>query len=487
MATTINSYSVSLALDASQYIKGGTLARTESNRLRREIEQARTPAERYSLALDRLDKAYRKGAIDLGTYNRLVDSAKSKMNSAGTAASGLATRLKSIATAYVGFQTVKGIIGSSVALAAEAEQASVAFRVLLGDAEKAQDMIADLQAFAASTPFQLTELQSAARLLVAFGFSASEAMAQLKVLGNIAAGTNQPIGELAELLGKARVQSTIYSEDLNQLTGRGINVLDGLAKKLGTTTDQVKKFASEGKISFQDLNAVITELGQNKFGGLMVEQSKTIAGQWSSIKDDVAQIGRDIGGLIIPQLKNITESKYWRDFKAGLQMLRGGEAAFDDLAAKEQRIMEDRAFRERQLRNRKAIQAEREAAMQNGSSISEAVGGALESALSSGVGALSGLAGIGEGLQDLQSAMVQTSWATTSAIIKSQKESPAIKAMEAGSQEAYAFITGAATKQQEREAEKAKREEQAAKAQEKTNQLIETFTDILRQQGWGAI
>jgi tape measure domain-containing protein len=417
----------------------------------------------------------------------LLDSAKGKLSGAAGSAGRLATKLKSVAAAYVGFHTVKGIVSSSIQLAADAEQTSVAFRVLLGDAGKAAEMMNQLQSFAASTPFQLTELQNAARLLVAFGFSSQQAMEQLRVLGNIAAGTNQPIGELAELLGKARVQGTIFSEDLNQLTGRGINVLDGLAARLGTTSDQVKKFASEGKVSFNDLNAVITELSQKNFGGLMAEQSKTIAGQWSSIKDDVAQIGRDIGGLMIPQLKKLTESSYWRNFSAGLSMMRGGESAFDDLAKKEQRIMEEEQFRKRQLANKDAIRADRQRATQNGGAIGKAVGGALENMLSGGASALSGLSGIGESLAQLESAFVQTSWQTTDAIVKSQKESPAIKSMEAGTQEAYEFLTGAARKQQEEDAAKAKREEEMAKRQEKTNNLIETFTDILRQQGWGAI
>ncbi len=177
-------------------------------------------------------------------------------------------------------------------LAGEAEQAKVAFEVLLGSGEAANKMLADLQKFAATTPFQFPEIRQSAQLLTAFGFSAEDVQQQLKVLGNIAAGTGQPITELAELVGKARVQNTIFSEDLNQLTGRGIPVLDLLAQRFGVTTDSVKKLASEGKIQFADLNAVLTALGDGsgRFAGLMEKQSATLLGTFSTLQDNVSAV-----------------------------------------------------------------------------------------------------------------------------------------------------------------------------------------------------
>ena len=82
MATTINSYSVGLTLDASSYIDNSKLTRSETRMLIADINKARDPAEVFSRAQERLEKAYKAGAIELATYNRLLDHHRSKMESA---------------------------------------------------------------------------------------------------------------------------------------------------------------------------------------------------------------------------------------------------------------------------------------------------------------------------------------------------------------------------------------------------------------------
>lgn len=307
--TTINNYSVGLSLDASSYIRNSSLSRKETASLTRQINAARSPAEKYERTVNTLDKALKEGAISQGTYNRLLAEAKNKYQGTDKAANRHLSTLKKLAVAYIGFSTLKRGVSSAVQLAAEAEQAQVAFRVLLKDEEKALDMLAELKAFSAATPFSFPEIRDAGRLLVAFGFSSREVSKQLEVMGNLAAGTNQPIGELAELIGKARVQNTIFSEDLNQLTGRGINVLDGLAAKFGVTTDKVKKLASESKITFEDLNDVLVEMatGSGTFAGLMEQQSQTLSGSFSTLKDNVASINQDIGQALLPTMKELVE------------------------------------------------------------------------------------------------------------------------------------------------------------------------------------
>jgi tape measure domain-containing protein len=166
--------------------------------------------------------------------------------------------------------------------------------------------MSDIRDFAAATPFQFPELRDASRLLVAFKFSAQEVIPTLGILGNIAAATSQPIGELAELIGRFRVQNQIYSEDLNQLTGRGINVLDGLAERMGVSISEVKRLASESKIEFDDVFAVLTDLANVDYAGMLVEQSETLNGQWSTLKDNIGQIQQELGTMMLPTLKELS-------------------------------------------------------------------------------------------------------------------------------------------------------------------------------------
>lgn len=99
MATTINSYSVGFGMDASSYIQGAKLSRTETRALIKDIEGARTPTEKYAREQDRLTKAYREGAIDLRTYNRLLGEKRNQFGITSASTNLYSAALKGVAIA----------------------------------------------------------------------------------------------------------------------------------------------------------------------------------------------------------------------------------------------------------------------------------------------------------------------------------------------------------------------------------------------------
>ena len=79
MATTINSYSVGLGMDASGYIDGANLSRSETKKLVKDIEAARSPTENFAREQDRLTAALDKGAISQATYDRLLANKRTSL------------------------------------------------------------------------------------------------------------------------------------------------------------------------------------------------------------------------------------------------------------------------------------------------------------------------------------------------------------------------------------------------------------------------
>lgn len=69
---------------------------------------------------------------------------------------------------------LKNIITHSFELAAALETSKMAFGTMLGSAEAANKMLADLRSFADSTPFEFMGLQAAAKRMMAYGFAAEE-------------------------------------------------------------------------------------------------------------------------------------------------------------------------------------------------------------------------------------------------------------------------------------------------------------------------
>lgn len=197
-----------------------------------------------------------------------------------------------------------GIAGFGLKIAADAEKAEIAFGTMLGSAEKAKTVLADLKKFAASTPFEMPEIVDAGRKLIAFGVEAENLIPTLTMLGDVAAGVDVPLGEIAEIFGKAKVQGRLFAEDINQLTGRGIPVISELAKQFGVADSEVKNLVEAGKIGFPQLQKVLQSLTGpgGKFAGLMEAQSKSLSGRFSTLKDNVSQLAGEIGAVLLPAI-----------------------------------------------------------------------------------------------------------------------------------------------------------------------------------------
>ena len=69
--------------------------------------------------------------------------------------------------------------------------------------------------------------------MIAFGEAADSVPDTLHRIGHISAGIQAPVNQIAELYGKARVQGRLFAEDINQPTGRGIPIIQELAKQFG--------------------------------------------------------------------------------------------------------------------------------------------------------------------------------------------------------------------------------------------------------------
>jgi tape measure domain-containing protein len=200
-----------------------------------------------------------------------------------------------------------------VKLAADMESTAVAFKTLTGSAETANQVLDDLRKLGAETPFEFPELADAGRKLIAFGEGADTVAETLRRVGDVSSGVQAPIGEIAELYGKARVQGRLFGEDINQLTGRGIPIIGELAKQFGVTESEVKKLVEQGKVGFPNLEKAFISLTSKGgiFFGMMDEQSKTFNGRMSTLKDAVNNtlmaFAQPINAALLPQIEKLTK------------------------------------------------------------------------------------------------------------------------------------------------------------------------------------
>lgn len=214
---------------------------------------------------------------------------------------------KTISGVFAAGLIIGGIeqLGASIIkLGGDMQQTRIAFDVMLGSAEKSKQMIAELQEFARVTPFDTPEVIEAGKQLLAYGVKAGNITKELTALGNVASGLKIPLGELNYLYGTLKASGRVTSIDIKQFAGRGIPIFEELAKVLKIDSRQVLQFATDGKISFRDVQQAFQNMttGTGRFTGLMERESKSLFGQWSNFKALLEETGIGIGERMIPSL-----------------------------------------------------------------------------------------------------------------------------------------------------------------------------------------
>lgn len=241
-----------------------------------------------------------------------VANASKKIEKNGLSIEDMFNKMTKAAAAFGAGFTAKELIQNIIQVRGEFQQLEVAFTTMLGSSEKANVLMAQLTETAAKTPFDLQGVANGARQLLAYGTSAEDVNETLIRLGNIAAGLSQPLGDLVYLYGTTMTQGRLYTQDLNQFTGRGIPMIKELAKEFGVAESEIRGMVEAGMIGFPEVQKVIQNLTNEggMFFNLMQEQSKTITGQISNIGDSFSMMLNDIGkaneGIINDALSSVS-------------------------------------------------------------------------------------------------------------------------------------------------------------------------------------
>ncbi len=218
-------------------------------------------------------------------------------NKESEAISNVAKSALGALAAFTSLTAGTNFIKDIIRVRGEFQQLEVAFETMLGSKEKADKLMAEVAEFAATTPFELTDVAKATKLLLAFGISAEDIKDDLRALGDVSAGVGQPLGEIAFLFGQIKTQGVAMTQDVRQFAQRGIPIYEELAKVLNVSVEAVGDLITAGKVGFPEIEAVFKNLTAegSKFGGLMEKQSHTLVGQISNLRDAFDHMLNEIG------------------------------------------------------------------------------------------------------------------------------------------------------------------------------------------------
>ena len=285
-----------------------------------------------------------------------VENVGKKAKEAGGAFEGMGKTMVSIAGGLglqMGLQAIVGGLKNAVVgsfeLADALEQATVSFTTMLGSGEAAESMLNDLKAFADATPFEFMDLQSAAKRLMAMGTAAEDVIPTLEAVGDAAAGLGggkATIDSITLALGQMGAKGKITTQELNQLTERGIPAMKLLADAAGVSTGEMAKLVEKGLVPAASGVKVLLEGMKENFGGLMAKQAETAGGKLSTMRDAVAGLGTEIGRTLTPAAKEsadaitgmaVAATGYLASVRTEKELLAGlDEALRKNLITKEQ-------------------------------------------------------------------------------------------------------------------------------------------------------
>lgn len=277
--------------------EGATAEKTQ--KLAKELADAEKEADDLKNEMDSLSEKTKTAGNNVES---LSDKLKKGLSTAAKVATGVLTAVTSGVAAL-------GKIG--LEYNAQIESYTTDFEVMMGDAEAAARKVEELKEMGAKTPFELGDLASATKTLLAFNVSADDSTGVLQQLGDISLGNVQKLESLTRAYGKMNASQKVTLEDINMMIDAGFNPLLLVAENTGETMEEVYDRISKGGVAFEEITGAInqaTSEGGQFYQG-MDKASQTTQGLISTLKDaaqsKIGELFSDISEKIKELLPNV--------------------------------------------------------------------------------------------------------------------------------------------------------------------------------------
>jgi hypothetical protein len=220
--------------------------------------------------------------------DKTLKGVKTSLGSIGSVAGSVTTALAGMGAA--GAAALGAFAISSSQKASAIESLTMQFETLLGSAENAGNRIAEITKFAASTPFEISELAATSKLLQTLGGDLLATGDGLRMVGDAAAISGQPIAEVGLHIGRvfnAITSGTSAGESIARLQELGL-----MTGKVKLEFEALAAAQKKGKAPILSQGEAMAKL-QDVFkatSGAMERLASTTEGKLSNMKDNFDQL-----------------------------------------------------------------------------------------------------------------------------------------------------------------------------------------------------
>lgn len=195
---------------------------------------------------------------------RRQDRFNRKLKDGEGAASGLLGQLAKIAAVLAPFFAVGKVIGGGFDRLIGIDTAQAKLTALGHTAESVASIMDNALEAVSGTAFRMEDAVNTAAGAVAAGVKSGKQLERyLSLTADAAAIAGTNMGEMGAIFNKITTSGKIQSEELNQLSDRGIPIFQMLADEMGVAAQEVRKLATQGKIS----SAIFLNAVERGFGG----------------------------------------------------------------------------------------------------------------------------------------------------------------------------------------------------------------------------
>nr|DAR23822.1 MAG TPA: tail tape measure protein [Caudoviricetes sp.] len=208
------------------------------------------------------------------------------------------------------YALVGGGLAAVSKIGMQAEQTSIAFKTLVGNGERASQMLGEIAEFADRTPFDRMQLTEGARQMLSFGIEADKVTGYMRQLADVSGGDAQKFASLSLVFGQVNAAGKLMGQDLMQFVGAGFNPLKELAKMTGESYESLQDKMSKGQITAENVaQAIAHATGEGgQFYGMMDALGESGAGAWNTLMGSIQSGAVKIYEQVKPYLLDLFEA-----------------------------------------------------------------------------------------------------------------------------------------------------------------------------------
>lgn len=272
--------------------------------------------DQASSAFRSISEASRQTANDVGGLGGAFNSMSNTIASGVVKGQAVIGLFNSILGAAQGVTSaIGGFVQTTQSMNSSLENTRGSFGVLLGSAEKAEEMINKMRVAAQTTTMSFEEFRNSGKYLLSFQFEASKVVDITKSIGAAVYALNaQDVGGMERIiraLGQMKAAGKITLENLNQLTEVGVPAVKMLSDVFGTTTMEITQMISKGLLPADEaINGLIAQF-QRLYGASGDQMAQNLSVVTSNLGDFWQQAQQVVGSGVFTvykqQLQEVTK------------------------------------------------------------------------------------------------------------------------------------------------------------------------------------